>query len=150
IRLAEASTMERSMNKPRWLRHFVMLFLIVTPFLFIVSLLMGADHREVAAVAPQRGAAGAHPPPRVLPNSCAPAVGVTPVVTHVSSNGPATPTPLPGSAARDQEQLACTGGLSVRGSPTQTLTVGVGGQLVRVDLALCSPAKNARIDVAAS
>jgi hypothetical protein len=68
----------------------------------------------------------------------------------VSSPEPATPTPLPGSAARDQQQLACTGGLSVGGTPIQTFTVGIGGQLVRVDLALCSPSKNARIDVTAS
>jgi len=40
--------------------------------------------------------------------------------------------------------------LSVRGGPTQTFTVGIGGQLVRVDIPLCAPSKNARIDVTVS
>jgi len=40
----------------------------------------------------------------------------------------------------------------VRGASTatQTFTVGIGGQLVRVDIPLCAPTRNARIDVTVS
>ncbi len=58
---------------------------------------------------------------------------------------------MPSSAlVLDQAQLKCTGGLSVRVGPTQTFTVGISGQLVRVDIPLCAPSKNARIDVTVS
>jgi hypothetical protein len=50
----------------------------------------------------------------------------------------------------DQEQPVCTGGLSLRGSPTQTFTAGATGHLVRVDLALCSPTQHAVLKLTAS
>ncbi len=44
----------------------------------------------------------------------------------------------------------CTGSLSVRGNPTQTFTAGMSGLLIQVDIPLCSPSKNARIDLTVS
>lgn len=38
----------------------------------------------------------------------------------------------------------------MRGNPTQTFTVGRSGQLTRVDIPLCAPAANARIDLTIS
>src|SRR5205085_42661 len=47
--------------------------------------------------------------------------------------GGTTPTPT-GSPMLDQEQPVFTGGLSVRRGASQTITVGLAGALVRVDL----------------
>lgn len=60
------------------------------------------------------------------------------------------PTPTAAFLQLDQEQSVVTGGLSVRASAAQTITVGIAGSLVRVDLPLCSPSKNSRIELAVS
>lgn len=53
------------------------------------------------------------------------------------------------SPVLDQEQTIVTGGLSVRAAaaPSQTITTGLAGLVVRVDLVLCSPVKNADVIV---
>lgn len=47
----------------------------------------------------------------------------------------------------DQQQPIYTGGLSVRVSASQTLRAGKDGQVVRVDIPLCSPTKNSDIEL---
>jgi len=98
-----------------------------------------------------RHSAATRTPPRFLPASCAPQLAVTPVAVATPTATAATPTPTPSTAlVLDQAQLTCTGGLSVRAAATQTFTVGIGGALVRVDIPLCAPTRNARIEVTAS
>ena len=112
-------------------------------------------YSSVPPVAPRRvlrrHVAARRTPPRFLPTSCAPQLAVTPVASDTPAVTAATPTPAPSTAAvLDQAQLVCTGGLSVRAAPTQTFTVGIGGALARVDIPLCAPTRNARIDVTVS
>ncbi len=61
---------------------------------------------------------------------------------------PALPTAAAStSPVLDQEQSVFNGALSIRGGASQTVTVGVAGLLVRVDLVLCAPIKNADVQV---
>ncbi len=86
-----------------------------------------------------------------LPTSCAPQLADTPVPVDTPTTTATIPIPTPsGAPVLDQAQLLCTGGLSARANPTQTFTVGITGQLVRVDIPLCSPTKNVRIDLTVS
>jgi len=132
----------------------------VMPFALILApfVLFTGGHLAYSSVspAPPRSAllhhSAAQPlPPGFLPTSCAPQIAATPVPLDTTTATPATPTPLLSNASvLDQAQLLCTGGLSVRANPTQTFTVGITGQLVRVDIPLCSPTKNVRIDLTLS
>src|SRR5213592_3289069 len=67
--------------------------------------------------------------------------GAAALATATPTTAP-LPTPTASSAVLDQEQPVFTGGLSVRRSSSQTVTVGRAGALVRVDLPLCAPIKN--------
>ena len=134
------------------LRRLSYLFLFLLPLLLVLVLLSIGSIQWAASSGSRQDLSSALPVatvlPRTLTQSCAPQVGVTPVATDTPITGAATPTPLPVQPPqRDQTQLQCTGALSVRFSPTQTFTVGRSGNLVRVDIPLCSPSKNARIDM---
>jgi len=119
--------------------------LLLVPFVIITGGHLA--YSSVSSASPRRALpshSAAKPTPRFLPASCAPQLAVTPVAAD-------TPTPTPSTAPLlDQTQLKCTGGLSVRANPTQTFTTGISGQLVRVDIPLCAPTKNARIDLTVS
>jgi len=131
-------------------RRLTSFALLLTPFVIIAGGQLVYSSGAPRRVVPHQGAVKPTPP-RFLPTSCAPQLAVTPVASDTPTAPAATPTPTPSSApVLDQAQLTCTGGLSVRGGPTQTFTVGIGGQLVRVDIPLCAPSKNARIDVTVS
>ena len=130
------------------------------PFALLLAafVITAGGHLAYSSVlpAPPRRALSSHnaakpPPPRFLSASCAPQLAVTPVALETPTATAATPTPILSSVPiLDQAQLLCTGGLSVRANPTQTFTVGLTGQLVRVDIPLCSPTKNVRIDLTLS
>lgn len=113
-----------------------------------------AEYRQhCAAIQAHNVVFPASRPHGFLPASCAPQVADTPIPSGTSTPASASPTPTStpaGTPTLDQLQLACTGGLSVRRDPTQTFTVGLDGLLVRVDIVLCSPTKNVRINLTAS
>jgi len=142
----------------RWRLHARAWRLLPFALLLAPFVITGGGRLAYSSVSPVplRGAlphhsAGQPLPSRFLPASCAPQLAVTPVASETPTATAATPTPLSASApVLDQAQLMCTGGLSVRANPTQTFTVGISGQLVRVDIPLCAPTKNARIEVAVS
>ncbi len=125
--------------------------LILAPF--VITTGGQLTYSSVSSAPPRRGlpyhSVAKPKPPRFLLASCASQIAVTPAAADTPMA--ATPTPTPSSApVLDQAQLKCTGGLNVRANPTQTFTVGIGGLLTRVDIPLCSPTKNARIDVTVS
>jgi len=134
-------------------RRLLPFALLLVPFV-----LTAGGHLAYSSVssAPPRRALPSHSaakptPPRFLLASCAPQLAVTPVASETPTPTAVTPTPTPSTAPLlDQAQLKCTGGLSVRANPTQTFTTGISGQLVRVDIPLCAPSKNARIDLTVS
>ncbi len=126
--------------------------LLLVPFVIITGGHLA--YSSVSSASPRRALpshSAAKPTPRFLPASCAPQLAVTPVASDTPTPTDLTPTPTPSTAPLlDQTQLKCTGGLSVRANPTQTFTTGISGQLVRVDIPLCAPTKNARIDLTVS
>jgi hypothetical protein len=134
-------------------RRLILFALILAPFVITAG---GRLAYSSFSPIPSRRALPYHgatkpTPPRFLPASCAPQLAVTPVALDTPTPTAVTPTPTPSTApVLDQAQLACTGGLSVRANPTQTFTVGIIGQLVRVDIPLCAPTKNVRIDLTVS
>lgn len=137
----------------RTVRRLLPLVLVLAPF--VITMGGRLAYSSVLPTPPRRNlpshSATKPTPPRFLPTSCAPQLAVTPVALDSPTAVAVTPTPTPSTAPLlDQAQLTCTGGLSVRGNPTQTFTVGIIGQLVRVDIPLCSPTKNARIDLTVS
>ncbi len=146
--------MKQRMNilrlRPRALRPLVLLGLITA------TALAAADNRFAYSSGLRRDTAGAPqqravnvkgPPPQSLSTSCAPQTVDVPTPVASPAPQPVSPPPVASAPITDQTQLKCTGGLSVIGHPMQTFTVGITGQLVRVDIVLCSPAKNVRIDL---
>jgi len=134
-------------------RRLLPFALILAPF--VITAGGRLVYSSVPPVPPRRvlprHSAAKRTPPRFLLASCAPQLAVTPVVSDTPTAPAATPTPASSTApVLDQAQLTCTGGLSVRAAATQTFTVGIGGALVRVDIPLCAPTRNARIEVTAS
>lgn len=111
------------------------------------------NRQHCAAIQAHNVVSEASRPSTFLAASCAPQVAGTPIPSDTSPPASVAPTPTStplGTPTLDQSQLACTGGLSLRRGPTQTFTVGLDGLLVRVDIVLCSPSKNVRVDLTAS
>lgn len=92
------------------------------------------------------------PAPHFIRASCAPQVASTPAPTDtpMPDATPAAASTGSNSPVLDQAQLHCTGGLSLLGMPTQTFRVGISGLLTRVDIVLCAPTKDARINLTVS